>query len=192
MSVAGGAWTLLTPDGGYPYRVRPGGIPGAFPAETPIFSGRHDWARVHFEIPGPATDVRFRFRFASDGAVNREGWYIDDVEVVLSGPSPSGAPESQPRPVRLTLYPNRPNPCDPRVGTRIRFELPAAATVRLDICDPGGRRIRCLVQGRLPAGPHEIVWDGRDLQGRVAPSGVYFYFLDTGDRRLTHRMIVLR
>ena len=191
-SVDGGEWTQLTPVGGYPYRVRPGSIPGPFPAETPIFSGRHDWTRVHFEIPGPGTAVRFRFRFGSDGAVPGEGWYIDDVEVVLAGPGPAGAPGNPPLPVRLALYPNRPNPCDPRVGTRIRFELPAASTVRLDICDPGGRRVRSLVQGQLLPGPHEIVWDGRDLQGRVAPSGVYFYFLDSGGRRLTRRMMLLR
>jgi flagellar hook assembly protein FlgD len=30
-----------------------------------------------------------------------------------------------------------------------------------------------LVEGEMPAGTHEAVWDGRDASGRSAPSGSY-------------------
>lgn len=88
MSVDGGGWTQITPVGGYPYLVRVGSSPGPFPAETPIFSGFTDsWEQVSFELPGIAGDVRFRFRFGSDGSAAEEGWFVDDALIVLTGSS---------------------------------------------------------------------------------------------------------
>lgn len=75
-------------------------------------------------------------------------------------------------------------------GARIRFSLvqpqPASGTVRgmlalpnggdvlPAIVDLTGRRVRTLAPMRgLPAGVHDVVWDGRDDNGRDAPSGVY-------------------
>jgi hypothetical protein len=86
ISVGGGAWQQITPVGGYPYLVRQGGTPGPFPAETPIFSGHtNGWEQVDFDLSGYSGDIRFRFRFGSDGSAADEGWFIDDVLVVSGG-----------------------------------------------------------------------------------------------------------
>ncbi|MBD3237599.1 MAG: hypothetical protein GF330_12915, partial [Candidatus Eisenbacteria bacterium] len=73
ISSGAGQWRQIEPLGGYPYLIREGSSPGPFEAETPVFSGAHDWRQVHFEVPASLVPIRFRFRFGSDGAVAGEG-----------------------------------------------------------------------------------------------------------------------
>ena len=47
--------------------------------------------------------------------------------------------------------------------------------------DISGRVLRSLLEGTMPAGEHEIVWDGRDGDGRAQASGVYFVAFRAGD-----------
>jgi hypothetical protein len=81
VSLDGGVWTRIDPDGGYPYVSRGS---GPFGYGTPIFSGTFDWRQDAFHLSlSQSGVVQVRFRFGSDGAVTREGWYVDDV---LIGP----------------------------------------------------------------------------------------------------------
>ena len=84
----------MTPEAGYTHTIRVGGQPGPFPAGTPVFSGSFDWRQDVVELDGMAGLVQFRFRFGSDGATGREGWYVDDVAVtgVTGGNTPPTAP----------------------------------------------------------------------------------------------------
>jgi hypothetical protein len=90
----------------------------------------------------------------------------------------------------LRLYPNDPNPFNPR--TTIRFDLPGAGPVRLVVYDVAGRLIRVLADGELAAGAHEAVWDGRDLSGRFMASGSYLARLEAGGKLTTVRMSLVR
>ncbi len=74
-------------------------------------------------------------------------------------------------PGEFTLWQNYPNPFNP--STTITFATPQAAAVRLEIVDLSGRIVIQLVAGSIPAGYHQIVWDGRTNRGTDAPSGVY-------------------
>jgi hypothetical protein len=82
-------------------------------------------------------------------------------------------------PARFALLGTRPNPANG--PTAIRFALPKASPVLLEIFDVGGRRLRTLADGRMDAGIKSLVWDGRDGQGREAGSGIYFYKLQAGE-----------
>jgi flagellar hook assembly protein FlgD len=55
-----------------------------------------------------------------------------------------------------------------------------------------GRRVRQLVMGTVPAGTHQVTWDGRDDRGQQVAAGVYFYRLTAGDRTLTKKMVLIR
>jgi flagellar hook assembly protein FlgD len=55
-----------------------------------------------------------------------------------------------------------------------------------------GQKVRTLVTGHAAAGEHSVVWDGKDDQGRVTASGVYFYRLDTCGKVLTKKMLLLK
>ena len=43
-----------------------------------------------------------------------------------------------------------------------------------------------------PAGPHRIVWDGRDRRGKTLSSGIYFYRLNNGEKTITRKGVLLR
>jgi hypothetical protein len=64
-----------------------------------------------------------------------------------------------------------PNPFNAQV--RLAIELTAAATVRLEVFDLAGQRVRSLTEGEWPAGVHEVAWDGREGDGRGVGSGIY-------------------
>jgi hypothetical protein len=87
---------------------------------------------------------------------------------------------------RLIAYPNPFNP-----ATTLSFELSAPTEARLSIYDLAGREIRTLLDGPLPAGPHETRWNGRNAHGRRAPSGVYVARLVTLDGHGLHARLVL-
>lgn len=65
-----------------------------------------------------------------------------------------------------------PNPF--RAGTTLEYRLPRAARVEVAIFGARGERLRTLVNGPEPSGPHAVAWDGRDSDGVPLPSGVYF------------------
>jgi len=61
-----------------------------------------------------------------------------------------------------------------------------AAGARLEIFDPGGRRI---LMRDLSAGMESFVWDGRDSAGRPAAAGVYFARCSDGDRTARAKVV---
>jgi flagellar hook assembly protein FlgD len=90
----------------------------------------------------------------------------------------------------LTLAPCFPNPTSAR--TRLRFTLDQARSVTLAIFDVGGRRVRTLEQRPLPAGTHDVLWDGRTEAGSIAPSGIYSCVLWSEGARVTRRLVITR
>jgi hypothetical protein len=77
------------------------------------------------------------------------------------------------------------------LGPAFHVELPEAASVRLDVIDIQGRRVRSLAERTLPAGASVVQWDGRDARGtRLAP-GIYFATLRAGHIQRSVRIAVL-
>ncbi|HOX84529.1 MAG TPA: cohesin domain-containing protein [bacterium] len=85
----------------------------------------------------------------------------------------SGLEAAQPE--GFQLYQNHPNPFNP--GTFIRYDLPVSGQVELAVYNTAGQLVQYLVNCQMPAGAHSAHWNGRDMTGRQAPSGVYFYRL---------------
>ncbi len=57
-------------------------------------------------------------------------------------------------------------------GTNIQFSLPALANVQVVIYNSEGSLIKELVNAQLPAGNHNIAWNGTSVT--AAPAGMYF------------------
>ncbi|MBP6875654.1 MAG: hypothetical protein KBD56_06250 [Candidatus Eisenbacteria bacterium] len=79
VSYDGGAWSQVTPAGGYTHIARGS---GPFAAGTAMFSGSISWRQESITINDYAGSLRFRFRFGSDSGVVREGWYVDDIVAI--------------------------------------------------------------------------------------------------------------
>ena len=94
-------------------------------------------------------------------------------------------------PKKSSLQQNTPNPFNPI--TTIGFELAEPGHVRLEIFDVSGRRVRTLVNKAVGAGTRSVKWDGRDVTGLAARSGVYFYRLSVdGSVVATRKMVLLK
>jgi len=88
-------------------------------------------------------------------------------------------------PDEYRLEQNRPNPFNP--VTDIRFSLPEACNVRLEIFNIMGQRVETLVNEHLEAGYHASIWNAC----RYA-SGIYFTRLRAGTFMDTKKMILLK
>ncbi len=94
-------------------------------------------------------------------------------------------------PAATSLGANYPNPFNP--STTIACDLAAPSRVSLQVFDASGRLVRVLAAGQdLPAGHHELTWNGRDDAGRAVAGGVYFYRLEAGDYRETRKMMLVK
>jgi spore coat protein A len=92
-----------------------------------------------------------------------------------------------PPPTRLTLVPARPNPFG--AETRIHYDLPREASIRLAVFDIAGRSVRVLDRSRRPAGAHSVQWDGRDDAGRDMPAGLYLVRLQVEGESVVSKVL---
>jgi hypothetical protein len=93
-------------------------------------------------------------------------------------------------PAGYALRQNYPNPFNP--GTTIQYDLPRASHVRIEVYSMLGQRIRTLVDGQMPAGPHTVEWNSLTDAGAPAPSGVYIYRMVAGEFSQTRKLLFLR
>jgi hypothetical protein len=125
--------------------------------------------------------------------VTPQGWFFivgpPGSEVAAAGLRRPGVGEKVPLPAAFALRQNHPNPFSSR--TTIRFELPVATPVRLEVFDAQGRLVRTLADGQFPAGFHAVEWDQRDKSGRALGPGVYLYRIQAGSFRDQKKMVLL-
>ncbi len=91
--------------------------------------------------------------------------------------------------IKTTAY-NYPNPFNPE--TTISYTLPASGRVKIEIFNVKGQKINKLYDSFTEHGTHSIVWNGRDEQGNILASGVYFCRIESEGSRLLRKMIMLR
>ena len=88
------------------------------------------------------------------------------------------------------LNQNYPNPFNPE--TSIVFSLKDAGNVSLDIYNLKGQKVKTLLNEHREAGTHNIVWNGKDDNGKSVASGVFFYRMKNGKFSSTKKMILLK
>ncbi len=94
-------------------------------------------------------------------------------------------------PKEFILYQNYPNPFNP--VTQIRYNLPEEATVTLNIYNAMGQEVKRLINGRYEnAGSYMVHWDGKNNDGRVVTSGIYFYRIQTDQYIAVRKMLLLK
>jgi flagellar hook assembly protein FlgD len=90
----------------------------------------------------------------------------------------------------FVLAQNYPNPFNPT--TRITYSIPSAEMVQLTVFNSLGQKINTLISENMPAGDHQVTWNGRDDQGNAVPAGVYFYQMKAGDYQQTRKMLLVK
>jgi hypothetical protein len=88
-------------------------------------------------------------------------------------------------PTSYGLEQNYPNPFNPT--TVIRYAMPQAGEVQLEVYDMMGRKVSTLVRGTKLAGYHEVVFNASHLG-----SGAYMYRLMAGDVVLARTLYLIK
>ncbi len=85
----------------------------------------------------------------------------------------------------FSLFQNYPNPFNP--VTRIRFSIPVASNVRIEVYDPLGKLLSVPLDDQREAGTHDVVFEASGLS-----SGIYFYRVTTSSGTATGKMILIK
>lgn len=118
---------------------------------------------------------------------NTKGNVVADAfRVVFSEPINS-VKDDRVMPGSFSLEQNFPNPFNP--STTIRFEMKEGSTVKLEIFNSLGERVEELVNGYLPEGMHEYIFNAA---GKNLASGVYYYSLSSKKESLAKGMVLLK
>ncbi len=134
-----------------------------------------------------ASQFKIRFLLDSDGFIERDGWYVDDVLIAIEGPE-TGVDDLVARELAISNFPNPFNP-----HTNVSFQMPSRGTADVRVYDAAGRLVRTLLDGdERDAGSHHVIWDGRDDAGRGVAAGVYFSRIIAGGREASAKMVLLK
>ncbi|MFQ5769614.1 MAG: LamG-like jellyroll fold domain-containing protein [bacterium] len=93
-------------------------------------------------------------------------------------------------PVQNQLFPNFPNPFNPR--TTIRYDVRESGEVRLEIYNLLGQKVRTLINQYQTAGRKYVAWNARDDSGNQVANGVYISVLKMDNFVDKKKMILLK
>ncbi len=189
VSTNGTTWTALAGDFTHPGSgngpEQPAGVPGV-DGSQPAFVREHVSLAAYDGVPA----LRLRFRLRSDGAVQDDGWIIDDIAVERLTNGGTVATADGPGAGETALGAPSPNPT---AGTvRLGVALGATGPVDLAVYDVLGRRVATLRAGDAPAGTDVVTWDGRDSAGRPVAPGLYVVRLVASGATVSRQILVVR
>jgi hypothetical protein len=88
-------------------------------------------------------------------------------------------------PQKFSLNQNYPNPFNP--VTKITFDIPVSADVKLTVFNSLGKEIQTLVNEKLSSGKYEVSFNANNLS-----SGVYYYRLSAGQHNFSKIMTLIK
>ena len=138
-------------------------------------------------------ELYFRLLMTSDLSDESQGWYVDDINLVLNQDMPPNVNTDSNInniPNKLTLNPSYPNPFNP--NTKISFDLPKSSKVKLQIVDINGRGIANLLSNSLDSGTYNVNWNATSDSGVNMSSGIYFIILNVDGSILTQKLSLIR
>ena len=103
---------------------------------------------------------------------------------------PTSINENSVLPTMAKLGQNYPNPFNPT--TTISFQIPHQSNVKLTIYNLKGERIKTLLNKNIDSGYHQVIWNGKNDNGKDAVSGIYFYKLTSQSYNLIQKMILMK
>jgi len=149
--------------------------------------GNRNWRQYRYALADyvtPGSDIYVAFHEHVDSsAVIGDALLLDLTQVAQLVTSAPNAPDI---PDQFSLAQNYPNPFNP--ATNIRFNLPLASKVTLNVYNTAGQLVAQVVKNKAySAGSHVIQFSSKRL-----PSGVYFYQLNAKKLSAMRKMLVIK
>lgn len=164
-----------------------------------VYNGsQYDWVKEEMDLSSYINNkIKLRFSFTSTGVYNRDGWYIDDINILSYPVVPAGIAD-QNKVLSFKLEQNYPNPFNP--VTIISYSIPDQSSfnkvsavssggsfVSLKIYNILGQEVAVLVNKDQSPGNYKVKFDGSRLA-----SGTYFYRLQAGDFVKIKKMLLIK
>jgi photosystem II stability/assembly factor-like uncharacterized protein len=141
--------------------------------------GGNNWNVLVEDLAAPLNALHFK-----DGY----GWAVGGNGLVLrteDGASWVDQNTGKTYPNKFSLSQNYPNPFNP--STKITFVLPKAESVKIEIYNTLGQRVKTILNQHMKAGSHDVEFNGQNLS-----SGIYYYRIEAGEFQDVKKMILLR
>ncbi|MBN1754607.1 carboxypeptidase regulatory-like domain-containing protein [bacterium] len=179
-------------------------IPGR---EPPVLGDGTFWAVINFReehsgYPGIGVDYGVPLDSNSYSFTAAGGWspfLAGDLMIRACISIPTSVSENPPvfLPARCWLYPNYPNPFNSITAITIDlsqdgFKSLQGGLLKLPVFNIRGEKVQVLT--KKPGGPgrYNVIWDGIGADGKIMPSGVYFYQVKIGEFTAGGQMLLLR
>lgn len=154
---------------------------------------QNEWIKEQINLSdySDESQLYIRFNLISDGGVEKDGWYVDNIKLLIYDNCSSDVVLNETNiPLRYSLEQNYPNPFNP--VTVIKYQLPAAADVEIKIFNMLGQEVKTLVDNRQTAGDKSVIWNGKNNYGQEVSSGIYLYRLQTDEYVNTKKLLLIR
>ena len=171
--------------------------------ETEINNYGFEIERKHFQIKSRGVDEEWRKIGFVDGGGNRSspqeysftdelifshGKYLYRLRQIDMNGTLKYSKELEvyfELPRELSLKQNFPNPFNP--STEIYFSIPEPGYTQLTVYNVAGEKVATLLNQLIPSGTYQITFDAAGIS-----SGIYFYFLKSGNFLSVKKMMVMR
>ena len=90
----------------------------------------------------------------------------------------------------FALHNNYPNPFNP--VTNIRYDIPEASDVRIDIYDLVGKKVKTLVSKQHQPGRYKIQWNATNEFGSAVATGMYIYKIQAKDFVSVKKLLLMK
>lgn len=160
------------------------------------YTGLNHWVQESIDLSAyVGTRVKIRFLLSTDGGLNGDGFYFDQLRIVDYTPPPIVGieDESDMLPKEIALGQNYPNPFNP--STVIYYDLPvkyAGKNINLTIYNSLGQVVKTLINQPQGAGRKSIRWEGKNDAGQSVGSGIYVYSLRVENLLFSKKMLLLK
>ncbi|MBE2256191.1 MAG: T9SS type A sorting domain-containing protein [Ignavibacteria bacterium] len=135
--------------------------------------GNTNETREYFYLDKGLSSGKFAYRLKQIDYNGNYEYFDLSNEIII------GVPE------KFKLSQNYPNPFNP--VTRISFEIPSRANVKLNVYDVTGKLVSEILNREIDGGYYEYEFNGSGLS-----SGVYYYRLETGSFTETKKMLLVK
>ncbi len=137
----------------------------------------------HYELMNICLDIKCYENYVY--LLDEKSFMIFDIEAAVENDD-SEVVEAYTT-VQLSNYPNPFNP-----ETTIAFSLPQDGNVCIKVYNARGQLVKTLFDSNMSAGDHEIVWNGKDEMNRQVGSGIYFCQMQTTDKTLNRKLLMMK
>jgi murein tripeptide amidase MpaA len=168
-------------------RMRDGSGQGVQTAGEPGYDGiQSDWVKETIDISNFVNQsVALKFQLRSDGFVEADGWFLDDIRIVTYTTAVGVTEPATTEKLTFDLQQNYPNPFNPT--TTIRYSVPKTENIKVIVYNALGEKVTELVNAIHSPGIYQIEFDAANLS-----SGIYFLTMQGRHRMKSQKMLLTR